>query len=176
MRRTPLAASLLALALLATAASAADAPGPDHARLEFFVGRWKTTGEARESPLGPAGRFTEDATCAWFSGNYTVVCKTRGRGPAGPVEGLGIVGWSGEERIYLYYAVDASPVAQADVPRGTYADGTWTFEGDARRDGRTVRVRRVVRRTGKDAYATTWSVRGPDGKWTDVMAATSVRE
>ena len=39
------------------------------------------------------------------------------------VEGLGIMGYSTEEKAYVSRGVDNSPMTWASVPRGTFADG-----------------------------------------------------
>jgi hypothetical protein len=169
-------ALLVSVASLARAEDKAPKPGPEVERLGFFVGKWKTTGELKESPFMPAGKYTEKGTCEWFSGKFSVVCKIKGKGPMGNMEGLGIMGWSSEEKAYVYYGVDNSPMAWASVPRGTFADGVWTYDDESRMGGQMVKSRYVMKQNGKKSYSSTWSVLGPDGKWQLVMEATSTRE
>ena len=33
-------------------------PGPEHARLGYFVGKWKAEGEMKPGPMGPGGKMT----------------------------------------------------------------------------------------------------------------------
>jgi hypothetical protein len=177
MTRNWIAAALLVSATsIASAEEKAPKPGPEVERLGFFVGKWKTSGELKESPFMPAGKYTEKSTCEWFSGKFSVVCKIKGKGPMGPLEGLGIMGWSTEEKVYVYYGVDNSPMAWASVPRGTFADGVWTYDDESKMGGKMVKSRYVIKQTGKNSYSGTWSVMGPDGKWQLVMEATSTRE
>jgi uncharacterized protein DUF1579 len=44
----------LPVALMAQAPPAAPKPGPEHKRLEYFVGKWTTEGEIKPSPMGPS--------------------------------------------------------------------------------------------------------------------------
>lgn len=177
-----MARNWIAVALVVFAASVASAedkapkPGPEVEKLGFFVGKWKTAGEMKETPFGPAGKYSEKASCEWFSGKYSVVCKIKGKGPMGPMEGLGIMGYSTEEKAYVYYGVDSSPMAWASVPRGTFADGVWTFDDESRMGGQMVKNRYVMKQAGKRSYTSTWSILGPDGQWKLVMEATSTRE
>ena len=92
------------------------------------------------------------------------------------MEGLGIMGWIGEEKAYVHYGVDNSPTAWASVPRGTFADGVWTCDDESRMGGQLVKSRYVMRQNGKKSYTSTWSILGPAGQWKTVMEATSTRE
>ncbi len=172
----------IAIAVLVSAASVANAedkapkPGPEVEKLGFFVGKWKTAGEMKETPFAPAGKYAEKSSCEWFPGKFSVVCKIKGKGPWGPMEGLGIMGYSTEEKVYVYYGVDNSPMAWATVPHGTFADGVWTFDDESRMGGKLVKSRYVMTQTGKKSYTATWSILGADGKWQAVMEATSTRE
>ena len=170
-----IAASTLLAAGTAHAGDEAPKPGPDHARLGFFVGKWKTTGVINDSPIMPGGKFTEKSDCQWFSGNFSVICKTKGKGPAGPMEAMAIMGWSGEEKIYVFYGVESNPMAWTTVPRGTYADGTWTFEDESKMGGQMVKSRYVIKQVDRKGYTSTWSILGQDGQWKVLMEATSTR-
>ncbi len=177
MARHSIVAALLACLATTTAAEdKAPKPGPENERLGYFVGKWKTTGEMKETPFMPGGKFTEEASCTWFTGKWSVVCKTKGKGPMGPNDGLGIMGWSGEEKVYVYYGVDSGPMAMASVPRGTWADGTWTYDDESMMGGKKVKSRYVMKQNGKKSYASTWSIQGPDGQYQVVMEATSTRQ
>jgi hypothetical protein len=172
----------IAIAVLVSAASVASAedkapkPGPEFERLGFFVGKWKTTGEMKETPFGPAGKFSVNEKCEWFPGKYAVVCRGKGKGPAGPTEGLGIMSYSTEEKAYVSYGLDNTPMIWTTVPRGTFADGVWTYDDESRMGGQMVKSRYVITQKGKKSYTSTWSILGPDGKWTAVLETTSTRE
>lgn len=178
MARKILSAAIVASFLLAFPARAEDKapkPGPEQERLGFFVGKWKTAGSIQESPFMPGGKFSEKATCEWFAGKFSVVCRGKGQGPMGPSESMGIMGWSGEEKVYVFYGVENSPMAWTTVPKGTWADGTWTYEDESRMGGQMVKSRYVIKQAGKNSYTSTWSVLGPDGQWKVLMEATSTR-
>lgn len=177
MKRIWIAFALLAgMTTVARAEDKAPKPGPENQRLGFYVGEWKTTGETKETPFGPAGKFTYKEKCEWFSGKFAVICKSKGKGPTGPTEGLGIIGYSAEEKVYVYYGVDNTPMAMATVPRGTIAGDTWTYDDESKMGGQMVKSRYVAKMTGKKSYTSTWSILGPDGQWKTVMEATSNRD
>lgn len=75
MKRIWIAFALLAwMTTVARAEDKAPKPGPENQRLGFYVGEWKTTGETKETPFGPAGKFTYKEKCEWFSGKFAVIC------------------------------------------------------------------------------------------------------
>jgi hypothetical protein len=177
MRRIAIACALVLGSLnVARADDKGPVPGLENERLGFFVGKWKTTGEMKATPFGPGGKFTAKESCEWFSGKFSLVCKSKGKGPTGPTEGLGIIGYNGEEKVYVYYGIDNTPMAMTTVPRGTFADDAWTYEDESRMGGQVVKSRYVMRMTGKRSYTSAWSILGADGQWKTVMEATSMRD
>jgi hypothetical protein len=174
--------TLIACALLVGAVAVARAedkspkPGPENERFAFFVGEWKTTGEMKETPFGPGGKFTAKESCKWFSGKFALVCKSKGKGPTGPTEGLGVMGYNADEKVYVYYGIDNTPMAMTTVPRGSFADDAFTYEDESKMGGQVVKSRYVMKITGKKSYTSAWSILGKDGQWSTVMEATSKRD
>jgi hypothetical protein len=94
------ACAAMSFASPATAAAQAPQPGPEHARLGYFVGKWNVEGEVKPGPMGPGGKLTSSDTCEWFEGRFSVICRSDGSSPAGPTKSLGILGYSAEEKVY----------------------------------------------------------------------------
>ena len=42
-------------------------PGPEHARLGYFVGKWKTEGEMKPSPIASQKSWLNRTSESWFS-------------------------------------------------------------------------------------------------------------
>ena len=53
--------------------AAAAKPGPELQALAGLVGNWKTEGEALETPLGPAFKWSGTIESVWFPGEHAVV-------------------------------------------------------------------------------------------------------
>lgn len=81
-------------------------PGPEQKKLAYFAGTWKSEADMKANPFGPAGKMTGTDTCEWFAGGFHVVCRSTGKGPMGPLKGLGIIGYNAEEKVYTYYGID----------------------------------------------------------------------
>jgi hypothetical protein len=171
------AATLGVLAALAAAGAApawaqgpaSAAPGPEHKRLGFYVGTWTVEGELKPGPMGPGGKFTSTDTCEWFDGGFAVVCRSEGRMPGGPARSIGILGYSAEEKVYTYYAVDNTSMTMVRVPRGTVQGDTWTYTDEGTMGGQHFKTRVVIKEESPTVQRFTMAMQGPDGKWMTVM-------
>lgn len=128
-----LAVSVLFLALSAQAEEKKKMempkPGPEVKKLGYFVGTWTSEGDMKENPMGmPAGKFTSTDKCEWFSGGYSVVCHSTGKGPTGAVHGLGILGYNGEDKVYTYYGVDN--MGYGGLSKGNVDGNKWVYTAD----------------------------------------------
>jgi hypothetical protein len=176
VRRFAVCASVIlsvAACLTLVGAQEAPAPGPEHERLGYFVGNWASKGEIKENPMGmPAGDFTGKDHCEWFEGKFSVECRSEGNGPAGPVKGIGILGYSPMEGVYTYYGIDSTGMAMTTIPRGRVDGKTWVYDDEAKMGDTTVKNRYTMVETSATSYTFKWEVEGPDG-WMTVMQGTS---
>jgi hypothetical protein len=151
------------------ARSQAPQPSAEHKQLGFFVGKWTVEGELRAGPMGPGGKFTSSDTCEWFEGGFSVVCRGEGKMPAGPSRSIGILGYSAEEKVYTYYAVDNTSMTMVRVPRGTVQGDTWTYTDEGTMGGQHFKTRVVIKEESPTVQRFTMAMQGPDGKWMTVM-------
>jgi len=166
----------LTTAVLASEVPGPPKPGPEHAKLGYFVGKWAAEGEMKASPFGPGGKTSSSDTCEWFEGKFAVVCNYNGSGPMGPMKGIGILGYSPEEKAYTYYGVDSSVMTMTSVPKGTKDGGTWTYLDESKMGGQTMKSRYVIEELSADSYTFKWEVEGEGGAWTTVMEGKSTKK
>ena len=150
-------------------------PGPEHARLGYFVGKWTSEGEMKPGPMGPGGKMTSTDTCEWFEGRFTVICRAEGKTPMGPTKNIGILGYSTEEKVYTYYGVDNSNMTMASVPRGTVRGDTWTYTDESTMGGQKVKSRVTLKELSPTQYTFRMEFQGPDGKWAPVMESKNTK-
>ena len=117
-------------------------PGPEHKRLERMVGQWSYQGEAKASPLGPAGKISSSETCELFQGGFAVVCRAKGTGPRGPVTALNVTSYDPAQKSYTYYAV--SSMGDNFFVRGHLKGNVWTFEDTMQIEGKPITIRATV--------------------------------
>ncbi len=160
---------------LQVAAAQASKPGPEHARLGYFVGKWSADGEIKASPMGPGGKFTSTDDCAWFEGRYSVICRSQGAMPMGASKSIGILGYSPEEKVYTYYGVDNTNMTMASVPKGTVSGDTWTYTDEGMMGGKKVKSRVTIKELSPTAYTFSMEIQGPDGKWTPMMESKNTK-
>jgi hypothetical protein len=176
VRRYALVALLSGVAVPALGAqtmAAPPKPGPEHQKLAYFAGRWRSEGEMKPGPMGPGGKMTGTSTCEWFKGGFHLVCRSDGTGPGGAMQGLGILGYSSERKRYTYYGIDNS--GMGDPSYGELVGATWNWEGESLMGGQTVKGRYIIKQGSADSYSWTWEVSMAGGPWTLVGQGTETR-
>jgi hypothetical protein len=167
--------AVVSVAGLQVAAAQAPKPGPEHARLGYFVGKWTAEGEIKPGPMGPGGKMKSSDTCEWFEGRYSVICRSEGTMPTGPTKSIGILGYSPEEKVYTYYGVDNSSMTMASVPRGTVRGDTWTYTDEGMMGGKKVNTRVTIKELSPTAYTFKMEMQGPDGKWMPMVESKNTK-
>lgn len=150
-------------------------PGPEHQRLAYYVGTWRSEGKMEPGPMGPGGTMTSTDTCEWFEGRYAVVCHYDGKSSMGPSKGLGIISYSAEEKVYTYYGTDSSGMTMTTVPRGMVQGDTWTYTDEPSMGGKKMKTRITIKELSADAYTFKMEMQGPDGKWMPVVQSKSTK-
>jgi hypothetical protein len=150
-------------------------PGPEHRKLDYFVGKWTTTGEMKASPMGPGGKISMTDTCEWFQGGFAVICHGQGTGPTGPTKNIGIMGYSTDQNKYTYYGLDNTAMAMTSVAKGTVQGDTWTYNDEGTMGGQPYKSRVVLKVVSPTSYTFKFDIQGPDAKWMPIMDATSTK-
>jgi hypothetical protein len=180
IRRLSLGIVIAAAAYQTSAAAQAPqppaAPTAEHKRLAYFVGKWTTEGDMKDSPMGPGGKISSTDTCEWFSGGFAVVCHSDGRTPMGPSKSIGIMGYSAEEKAYTYYGIDNTNMVMASVPKGHRQGDTWTYTDEGMMGGQKYKSRVTIKELSPTAYTFKMEMEGPDGKWAPMMEAKSTKK
>ena len=170
----------LGMGLLCFAAGAASAqeaieapkPTPEHEALGMWVGTWAGTGEMKPGPFGPGGAMTWTEECSWFGGNkFHVVCKSDGKGPMGPVKGLGIMGYDAEKKVYTHIGVDSS--GWQGISEGTHKGNAWTFQSEESMGGKTYHTRFTMKMESPKKMAFSWEMSEDGTTWATMMDGTT---
>ena len=171
----PLLAMLSAAGVGVAAAQGAPAPGPEHKKLGFFVGKWNVEGELKPGPMGPGGKYTASDTCEWFEGGYSVICRSDGKMPTGAAKSIGILGYSTEEKVYTYYGMDNSGMSMTTVAKGTVAGNKWTFTDQGQMGGQPFKMRVAITEVSPKEQAFVMEMQGADGKWMPMMESKATK-
>ena len=163
--------TLLGILLLATVAFAQmdiPKPGPEHKKLDFFVGHWTSEGDTKPGPMGPGGKFTMQENSEWMDGGYFVVIHSKYSGGGMPernqrcLHGLRHAG----KGLYLRRIQQHGGARHST---GMLDGDNFTWMSDMKMGPQTLKGRFTMKLMPPNAYAYKFEV-SPDGKdWSLVM-------
>jgi hypothetical protein len=103
-------------------------PGPEHARLEVFIGKWINEGGTVAAPGAPAAKILTSDVYEWIPGRFAVLHTAYGRIGDLDVGGVEILGYDAERGTYTSHFFDSQGhVAVAEL---IHDDGTWIWNGE----------------------------------------------
>lgn len=159
---------MILLATVAVAQMEMPKPGPEHKKMDVFVGSWTLDGDMKPGPMGPGGKMTEKEKCEWMEGGFYLVCHSSYTAEKmGNGVGLSIMGYSNDDKAYTYreFASDGEFVDS----RGTIDGDTWTWIGDEKMGGMTTKGRFTMKMTSATSYTFSFEMSQDGTKWTTMM-------
>jgi hypothetical protein len=93
----------------------------------------------------------------------------------GPMKGIGILGYSAEEKVYTWMGIDNSGMSMTTVPRGKLQGDTWTYDDESMMGGQKIKSRVTIKELSPTAYTFKMEFQGPDGKWATAMESKSTK-
>ena len=148
-------------------------PGPEHEALGFFAGKWTFEGEAKESPMGPAGKITFTETCEWFEGGFALVCRSEGTNPMGPTSSFAISSYDAGQKAYTYYGVEAN--MPPFMATGQREGKVWRYSTESEMGDMTVTTRVIITETSSTTYTFELEISTDGSTWTPVIEGTSTK-
>jgi hypothetical protein len=103
------------------AQSPAPTPGPEHKKLEIWVGDWTYEQENKATPLGPAEKFSAMATARPVLGGFFVEWLGEAKRPAGTFHWLLIDGYDVLNKKFMYNSFDSD---------GSFETAAYTIEAN----------------------------------------------
>ena len=143
--------ALLSSVLAAQQPSQAPKPGAEQKRIGYFAGDWTFEGEAKPSPLGPAGKITTSESCSWYAGGFHLVCRTKGTGPMGASTSQSTMSYDPGRKAYTYHSINS--MGSVIFVRGQVDGKVWTWADEMTVDGKTVRIKATVTEESPTAYS-----------------------
>ena len=144
-------------------------PGPEHKKLEYFLGTWKVEGEVKANAYMPAGQSVTTETCTLGPGGFFVEWRKEGQIPTTHA----ITAYDSQAKLYTtFYASSAGLVGGGT---GTVDGNTWTWMledkwfGKAFKGRTTVTVKSASQSTSKYEYL------DPNGSYVTLMEGTSTK-
>jgi len=148
-------------------------PAPEHQRLNYYVGEWKSEGEMKASPFGPGGKFTSTDHNRML-GDFFLVLESQGSGPMGATKEVAVIGYDSKAKTYTYD--NFASMGMHGTSLGTVSGDTWTWlSPEQEMGGKKVKGRFTLKEVSPTEYTYTYDVSTDGGTWTNVMVGKSTK-
>jgi hypothetical protein len=125
-------------------------PGPEHQRLQFFVGQWRSEADIKASEFGAAGKETATQTCEWFDGRFHIICRTDATSPGGSNKQIEVLTYDSNRQAYTRYNMGS--FGESVLATGTLDGKTWRWRDESKTKGKVIRVDFPWTETSPDSY------------------------
>jgi hypothetical protein len=99
-------------------------PGPEHRRLEVFIGKWINEGETIATPDNPAAKIVTSDVYEWIPGRLSVLHTAYGRIGNLDIGGVEIIGFDDQRGQYTSHFFDSQGHVTVDQLPTTAANGS----------------------------------------------------
>ncbi len=152
-------------------------PGPEHRKMEMYVGKWTYQGSGDATPFGPAGKFKGKATNRLVLGGFFLESRDEDTGDSGYIfQSIGFRGYDPVNR--TYFGIGFENDGRETSATATLNGNTWTSVG-VRKDAKGISYKtRNVETYLPDGKTSTWVAEysSDDGKtWLPLWKGTSKR-
>ena len=145
-------------------------PGPEHKKLEYFLGTWKTEGEVKANPYMPAGKSVSTQTYTLGPGGFFVECLSEGQKI--PTTHA-ITAYDSHAKLYTtFYASSAGLVGGGT---GTVDGNTWTWMLEDKWFGKAFKGRTTVTVKSASQFTVKYEMLDPNGRYVTFTEGTSTK-
>ena len=155
---------------LAQAPQAPPKPGPEHKKLEYFVGKWTVENEFKANEFVPAGKTVATATATLGPGGFYV--ESRAEGGQLPTR-LAIMAYDSHAKVYTeFYASSAGLVGTAT---GTVNGNTWTWMLEDKVFGKAAKGRTTITILSASQYTSKYEMLDANGCYVTLTEGTATK-
>lgn len=150
-------------------------PAPELKKLDYFLGTWKMEGDMKPSPMGPGGKFMGTEHNEWMEGNFFVVIHSEFNSKMmGNGKGVSYMGYNADEKKYTYNEFNS--MGENSMSSGTLDGDTWTWLGEEKMGGQTIRGRFTMKQTSPTSYDFKYEMAPPGQDFALVMDGKSTKQ
>ena len=168
---------LLVSVLVASAAlaqpPAMPKPGPEHKKLDYFVGNWTSEGDMKPSPMGPGGKMTIQEENKWMDGGFFVVIHSSFMSAMGNGSGIAFLGYDPQEKVYTYDEFNS--YGESNHSKGTVDGDTWTWLSDVKAGPQTMKGRYTMKILSPTSYSYKFEMSADGKAWTLFLEGTDTK-
>ncbi len=156
--------------LLAQAPPAPPKPGPEHKKLEYFVGKWTVENEIKPNEFVRAGKSVGTVTDTLGPGGFYVEHRTEG--DFGTL--LGIIAYDSNAKVYTSYY--ASSVGLVGTATGSVNGNTWTWMVEDKFAGNAVKGRTTITMSSPTQYTSKYEMADGKGGYTTILEGKATKD
>ena len=156
--------------LLAQAPPAPPKPGPEHKKLEYFVGKWTVEGEIKANEFVPAGKTVGTETNTLGPGGFYV--ESRSEGQLGTR--FGFLAYDSHAKVYTSYY--ANSVGLVGTATGTVNGNTWTWMVEDKFAGNAIKGRTTVTILSPTQYTSKYEMADEKGGYTTIVEGKATKD
>ena len=157
--------------LLAQAPPAPPKPGPEHKKLEYFIGTWKTEGEIKANKFVPAGKVVTTETITLDPAGFYVEVDRPAAGQIPRTQG--ITAYDSHTKAYTsFYANSAGMVGTGT---GSVNGNTWTWMVEDKFAGKAIKGRTTITMLSPTQYTIKYEMADEKGGYTTITEGTATK-
>jgi hypothetical protein len=145
-------------------------PGPEHKKLEYFVGTWKVESEIKENGYMPAGKSVMTATYTLGPGGFFL--EWRGEGEKYPTT-RGIMAYDSQAKLYTQFYASSAGLEGGGT--ATVDGNTWTWMLEDKWFGQAFKGRTTVTVKSASQYTARYEYLDPNGSYVTISEGTATK-
>jgi Protein of unknown function (DUF1579) len=155
---------------LAQAPPAPPKPGPEHKKLEYFLGKWTAESEIKATEFVRAGKTVSTETDTLGPGGFYV--EVRREGDLGTT--LGIIAYDSHAKVYTSYY--ANSVGLVGTATGSVNGDTWTWMEEDKFAGKAVKGRTTITMLSPTQYTSKYEMADGKGGYTTILEGKATKD
>jgi hypothetical protein len=144
-------------------------PGPEHKKLEYFLGTWRVETEIKANEYVPAGKGVTTATVTLGPGGFCVESRAEGQIPRTDA----IIAYDSDAKVYTeFYASSAGLVGSGT---GTVNGNTWTWMLEDKVFGKAAKGRTTITILSASQYTSKYEMLDANGRYVTLTEGTATK-
>ena len=156
--------------LLAQAPPAPPKPGPEHKKLEYFLGKWTVESEIKANKYVPAGKGVTTATVTLGPGGFCVESRAEGQIPRTDA----IIAYDSDAKVYTEFYASSAGLVGTGI--GSVNGNTWTWMVEDRFAGKAVKGRTTVTMLSPTEYTSKYEMADGKGGYTTLVEGKATKD
>ncbi|MDR3748476.1 MAG: DUF1579 family protein [Acidobacteriota bacterium] len=138
-------------------------PGPEHKKLEYFVGTWKVESEIKANEYVPAGKGVGTQTYTLEPGGFYIESLGEGQIP----RTFGIIAYDSYAKAYTTFYASSAGLVGTGI--GSVNGNTWTWMLEDRFAGKAVKGRTTITMLSPTEFTSKYEMADGKGGYTTLL-------